>query len=109
MKEVIKKNIHSRAVQLRISRLLLCLKQAGKENFIKQQSATISFEIIKQLGVLSENAKGWKKEINLISWNGNEPKSDIREWDQRHERMTRGITLSTAEMNNLLLHMREHR
>ena len=76
---------------------------------MKQQSATIGFEIIKQLGVLSENAKGWKKEINLISWNGNEPKYDIREWDQRHERMTRGITLSTEEMNNLLLHMREHR
>ena len=46
---------------------------------MKQQSATISFEIIKQLGVLSENEKGWKKEINLISWNGNEPKHDIRE------------------------------
>ena len=76
---------------------------------MKQQSETISFEIIKQLGVLSENEKGWKKEINLISWNGNEPKYDIRGWELSHEHMSRGVTLSEAEINNLLLHMREHR
>lgn len=76
---------------------------------MKQQNETISFEIIKQLGVLSENSWGWKKEINLISWNENEPKYDIRDWDQNHERTNRGITLSEVEMNNLLLYMREHR
>ena len=29
----------------------------------------IKFEIKEELGVLSENAKGWRKEVNLISWN----------------------------------------
>ena len=34
----------------------------------------IKYEIIEQLGVLSETEKGWKKELNLISWNEREPK-----------------------------------
>jgi Uncharacterized protein conserved in bacteria len=31
--------------------------------------AEIKFDIIKNLGVLSEGAKGWKKEVNIMSWN----------------------------------------
>ena len=76
---------------------------------MEQKDKTITFEIISQLGVLSENSQGWKRELNLISWNGDEPKYDIRSWDPKHERMSRGITLSKAEMNNLLLYMREER
>ena len=38
----------------------------------------IKFEILKEIGVLSESAKGWKKELNLISWNDKEPKYDLR-------------------------------
>lgn len=76
---------------------------------MEQKSKTITFEIISQLGVLSENSTGWKRELNLISWNGDEPRYDIRDWNPSHERMSRGITLSRAEMNNLLLHMRAER
>lgn len=36
--------------------------------------ADIKYDIVEEIGVLSENAKGWRKEINLISWNGGEPK-----------------------------------
>ena len=32
--------------------------------------AEIKYEIIKTIGVLSTSAKGWTKELNLISWNG---------------------------------------
>ena len=31
--------------------------------------ADIKYDIIKEIGVLSKNAKGWQKELNLISWN----------------------------------------
>lgn len=31
--------------------------------------ADIKYDILEELGVLSESAKGWKKELNLISWN----------------------------------------
>ena len=36
--------------------------------------ADIKYDIVEEIGVLSENAKGWRKEINLISWNGAAPK-----------------------------------
>ena len=49
--------------------------------------ADFSFEILQEIGVLSESAKGWRKELNLISWNGASPKYDIREWDEPHEKM----------------------
>ena len=62
-----------------------------------------SFEIIEEIGVLSENAKGWKKELNLISWNGGEPKYDIRDWDPNHEKMGKGITLSEEEAKQLYI------
>ncbi len=61
----------------------------------------IRFEIIKTIGVLSESAKGWTKELNLISWNGREPKYDLREWDPEHEKMGKGVTLSVGELIEL--------
>lgn len=64
--------------------------------------ADIKYEIIKELGVLSESNKGWKKELNLISWNGAAPKYDIRDWAPNHEKMGKGITLTTEEAKALL-------
>lgn len=61
----------------------------------------ISFEIIETLGVLSTSTKGWTKELNLISWNGREPKYDIREWSSEHDKMGKGVTLSKDEMDAL--------
>jgi len=64
--------------------------------------AEIKYEIVKSLGVLSESANGWKRELNLISWNDRAPKYDIRDWDPNHEKMSKGITLSQEEMEILL-------
>lgn len=61
----------------------------------------IKYDIIEEIGVLSENDKGWKKELNLISWNGAKPKYDIRDWSPEHEKMGKGITLSEEEMKKL--------
>lgn len=36
--------------------------------------------IIKHYGVIYENNTGWTCEVNLVSWNGGDPKIDIREW-----------------------------
>lgn len=57
----------------------------------------IKYEIIEQLGVLSESEKGWKKELNLISWNGRDPKYDLRDWSEDHKKMGKGITLNEEE------------
>jgi hypothetical protein len=61
----------------------------------------IKFEIIKNIGTLSKSSKGWTKELNLISWNGREPKYDIRDWDPEHEKMGKGVTLTEEELKNL--------
>lgn len=61
----------------------------------------ISFEIIETLGVLSTSTKGWTKELNLISWNGREPKYDLREWSPEHDKMGKGVTLSKEELDAL--------
>ncbi len=60
--------------------------------------AEIKCEIIQTIGILSESSKGWKKELNLISWNGREPKYDIREWSPEREKMGKGVTLSEEEL-----------
>ena len=61
----------------------------------------IKFEIKETVGVLSESAKGWTKELNLVSWNDREPKYDIREWSQQHDKMGKGVTLSKEELKAL--------
>ena len=63
--------------------------------------AEIKFEIKETVGTLSEGSKGWKKELNLISWNDKEPKYDIREWDPEHEKMGKGVTLTVEELKKL--------
>ncbi|MFZ5643516.1 MAG: YdbC family protein [Bacillota bacterium] len=60
--------------------------------------AEIKYEIVKELGVLSEGSKGWKKKLNLVSWNEREPKYDIREWSPENEKMGKGVTLSNEEL-----------
>lgn len=58
------------------------------------------WEMKKSLGVLSES-NGWKKEVNIISWNDKPPKIDIRSWDSEHKRMSKGITLNKEEVKRL--------
>ena len=59
------------------------------------------FTIVDEIGILSTSTKGWTKELNLISWNGREPKYDIRDWAPEHEKMGKGVTLSEEEMKSL--------
>lgn len=63
--------------------------------------ADIKYEIKEELGSLSQSAKGWTKEVNLISWNNAVPKYDIRDWAPEHEKMGKGITLTKEEVQEL--------
>lgn len=63
--------------------------------------AELKFDITERIGVLSENAKGWTKELNKVSWNEREPKYDLREWNPDHSRMGKGITLTDEEVETL--------
>ncbi len=61
----------------------------------------IKYEIIKNIGVTSKSASGWSKELNLISWNDRDPKYDLRDWSAEHEKMGKGVTLSSEELSAL--------
>ncbi len=63
--------------------------------------AELKYEITEKVVVLSENAKGWTKELNMVSWNDHEPKYDIREWSPDHSRMGKGVTLTADELAEL--------
>ena len=69
--------------------------------------ADFNYEIVEHIGVISEGSRGWRKELNLVSWNNNEPKYDIRDWAPDHEKMGKGITLNADEMHTLLCMMQE--
>ena len=58
----------------------------------------LKYEIVKELGVLSESPTGWRKELNLISWNDRAPKYDVRDWAPERTKMGKGVTLTPDEM-----------
>lgn len=67
----------------------------------------LKVDIREHIGVLSEKGSGWKKELNVVSWNGGEYKFDIREWSEDHSRMGKGVTLTDEEAEKLCLLLEE--
>ncbi|MDR1352201.1 MAG: hypothetical protein LBK05_02870 [Treponema sp.] len=61
----------------------------------------ITFDILKAYGVILEEKGGWKKELNLVSWNGRNPKLDIRDWSPEHDKMGKGVTFTREEAEKL--------
>lgn len=65
-----------------------------------KEETGIKYEIINEIGVISEEGK-WRLELNRISWNGHEPKYDLRKWSCNHEKMGKGVTLTEEELIQL--------
>lgn len=63
--------------------------------------AELKYEIKEHIGTVSESSKGWTKELNIVSWNGANPKFDLRDWAPEHEKMGKGVTLSDEEVVSL--------
>lgn len=64
----------------------------------KKTQDEFTFEIVQELGVISKNGKsGWTTEVNIVSWNGREPKVDIRSWNEDHTKMAKGFTFTEEE------------
>lgn len=74
-----------------------------------ERERDIVFEIVEHIGDLKTFPNGWTKELNVVRWNNGDPKYDIRDWDENHDRMTRGVTLRPDEMKKVtaLLQNRE--
>lgn len=61
-----------------------------------------TYEIVDHLLVIAKKSDGWSKELNLVSWNGQQPpKFDIREWSPDHTKMSKGVTLYDYEMRKV--------
>lgn len=60
--------------------------------------AEFKYEIVQHIGVISTSARGWEKQLNLVSWNDRPPKYDLREWAPDGETMGKGITLTAEEL-----------
>lgn len=69
----------------------------------KQQSrdTEVMFEITKHIGTISVSPSGWRKELNIVRWNEGSEKYDIRDWDETHTKLSRGITLRQDELETL--------
>ena len=84
---------------------LCCPKTKRKEGYMTKRSITC--EIARPIAVLSENERGYTKEINLVSWNRADPKYDIRNWHPSREKCGKGITLNEEEAHALMDALRE--
>ncbi|WP_330672194.1 YdbC family protein [Aminicella lysinilytica] len=62
----------------------------------------IRYEIKEYVGTVSRKKNGWNRELNIVSWNGQPPKYDLREWSDDHSHMGKGITLFADEMKTLV-------
>ena len=63
--------------------------------------AEFKYEVTDRIAVLGTNAKGWEKQLNLISWNDGEPKYDIRDWSPDGSKMGKGVSLTADELSIL--------
>ena len=63
--------------------------------------ADFNYDLVEHIAVISEGSKGWRKELNKVSWNGGEPKYDIRDWAPGHEKMGKGVTFTADEIHTL--------
>ena len=63
--------------------------------------AEFKYEITERIAVLSTNARGWERQLNMVSWNGKEPKYDLRDWAPDGSKMGKGISMTREELVTL--------
>lgn len=62
----------------------------------------LNFEILEELGCVEESLKSdWGIFVNRVSWNGKEPKIDIRKINPVNNRISKGISLKDSAVENL--------
>jgi len=67
----------------------------------EEKDREITFELVEHIGVFGKDTKGWTRELNKVAWNGGPAKFDIRNWDEKHQKMGRGITMTEEEFTEL--------
>ncbi len=81
----------------------------------RNNGKVIEYEILKHIGTIAESTEDnttYRKEINIISYNGNEPVFDIRPWivvtgEKTTRKRVKGITLNKNELKAVYSKLRE--
>lgn len=66
----------------------------------KDSNESIDFNVIRDFGAFGDGK--WQKHFTLTQWGNNEPKFDIRPWNEDMTKMGKGITLDDGELYDLL-------
>jgi hypothetical protein len=61
-----------------------------------------TFTIIKHIATIGDRDASWPLELNYVSFNDDPPKYDIRKWNKRHDRMSKGIGMTEEELRSLM-------
>ena len=77
---------------------------------MSKENKDFSFEIIPDFDFILEEGSNTSVNLRKISWNGRDPKLDIRKWSYNdgEERMLKGCTLSDEGGNELACVLVEH-
>lgn len=59
--------------------------------------AEVKYEVKEVIISVNDGVSPWNLELSLVSWNGREPKYDIRKWNPDHSKMGKGVTMSEDE------------
>lgn len=76
----------------------MAIKKSGKSN------EGIKYEVIEECGLVAKRSGDYELKLRYVSWNGKEPKYDLRPWkvnDEGEEICGKGITLSGEELEAL--------
>lgn len=76
---------------------------AFKSYSSKEKKEELNYKVIKKFDVLDSDSK-MPKELRLISWNGKDPKYDLRPWglnEDGTEKCGKGITFDAEELQSL--------
>ena len=73
------------------------------------KKSELTFEIVEHIATIEEFGSGYARELNLVSWNGGEPKYDIRNWSADHTKPSSGITLFDYELEKITKAYKKHK
>lgn len=76
----------------------MAIKKSGSK------SDEINYEVIEECGTVAERNGGYELKLRYMSWNGKEPRYDLRSWkvnDEGKEVCSKGIALTGEELEAL--------
>lgn len=73
-------------------------------NKATNNKSDFTYEVIDDIATLGKRGKNYELKLRYVSFNGNDPRYDIRPWgvdDDGNEKMLKGISLSGEELQAL--------